>query len=248
MVRCRGALAGGVAAVAAGHRHRRFRWRSSPAPSALPPAAAACSTTAPTAPSSPSAWAGSRTRAGFLGCCRSWCRWPFSSMRSIPASLLAALCAPNRIGKSNGIGYFVVAGAVIVPNALGWGDWLPTVLGGALAWLLVATTLLSMGERLLLTFRGRLAQQFPRLTVGRPSMQQAGPAHWLAGCFFGADGAWRRNGLSGSERGPSGRSASAGWAAGSGWPKRPAPWPRRPAGRTAWWARSSRGRAPRSPP
>ena len=65
----------------------------------------------------------------------------------------------NRIGKSNGIGYFVVAGAVIVPNALGWGDWLPTVLGGALAWLLVATTLLSMGERLLLTFRGRLAKQ-----------------------------------------------------------------------------------------
>ncbi|MCY4344467.1 MAG: CDP-alcohol phosphatidyltransferase family protein [Gammaproteobacteria bacterium] len=65
----------------------------------------------------------------------------------------------NRIGKSNGIGYFAVAGVVIVPNALGWGDWLPTVLGAALAWLLAATTLLSMGERLLLTLRGYWTKQ-----------------------------------------------------------------------------------------
>ena len=64
----------------------------------------------------------------------------------------------NLIGKSNGIGYFAVAGVVIVPNALDWWDWLPTVLGEALAWLLVATTLLSMGERLLLTLKGRFAK------------------------------------------------------------------------------------------
>lgn len=64
----------------------------------------------------------------------------------------------NFIGKSNGIGYFAVAGVVIVPNALGWWDWLPTMLGEAFAWLLVATTLLSMGERLLLTLRGRFAK------------------------------------------------------------------------------------------
>lgn len=64
----------------------------------------------------------------------------------------------NRIGKSNGIGYFAVAGVVIVPNALAWWEWLPEVLGEALAWLLVATTLLSMGERLLLTLRGHFAK------------------------------------------------------------------------------------------
>ena len=64
----------------------------------------------------------------------------------------------NRIGKSNGIGYFALAGVVIVPNALGWWEWLPRVLGEILAWLLVATTLVSMGERLLLVLRGRLAR------------------------------------------------------------------------------------------
>ena len=64
----------------------------------------------------------------------------------------------NRIGKSNGIGYFVVAGAVIVPNALAWWEWLAVVLGESFAWLLVATTLLSMGERLLLTLRGFFAK------------------------------------------------------------------------------------------
>ena len=64
----------------------------------------------------------------------------------------------NRIGKSNGIGYFAVAGVVIVPNALAWWEWLPEVLGEAFAWLLVATTLLSMGERLLLTIRGHFAK------------------------------------------------------------------------------------------
>ncbi len=64
----------------------------------------------------------------------------------------------NRIGKFNGIGYFAVAGAVIVPSALGWWEWLPTALGETLAWLLVASTLLSMGERLLLTLRGYFAK------------------------------------------------------------------------------------------
>ena len=61
----------------------------------------------------------------------------------------------NRIGKSNGIGYFALAGVVIVPNALAWWAWLAEVLGAVLAWLLVATTLLSMGERLTLAVKGR---------------------------------------------------------------------------------------------
>ena len=56
------------------------------------------------------------------------------------------------------IGYFAVAGAVIVPNALAWWEWLAVVLGESLAWLLVATTLVSMGERLLLTLRGLFAK------------------------------------------------------------------------------------------
>ena len=64
----------------------------------------------------------------------------------------------NFIGKANGIGYFAAAGVVIVPNALQWGERLPMALGEALAWLLVATTLLSMGERLLLTLRGYFAK------------------------------------------------------------------------------------------
>ena len=64
----------------------------------------------------------------------------------------------NLIGKSNGIGYFALAGTVIVPNALAWWEWLPKASGQVLAWLLVATTLLSMGERLMLALRGRLAK------------------------------------------------------------------------------------------
>ena len=76
----------------------------------------------------------------------------------IPAPWLGQPLRTNRIGKSNGIGYFALAGVVIVPNALAWWAWLAEVLGAVLAWLLVATTLLSMGERLLLTLRGYFAK------------------------------------------------------------------------------------------
>ena len=54
----------------------------------------------------------------------------------------------NLLGKSNGLGYFVLAGAIIARQAFGL-DWLPVLLIDALAWALVATTLASMGERLL---------------------------------------------------------------------------------------------------
>ena len=60
----------------------------------------------------------------------------------------------NRLGKANGIGYFVLPGTVIGREAFGFG-WLPTLLTDALAWALVATTLVSMGERLLFLFRVR---------------------------------------------------------------------------------------------
>ena len=54
----------------------------------------------------------------------------------------------NLLGKCNGLGYFVLAGAIIGRQAFGL-DWLPVLLIDALAWTLVATTLASMGERLL---------------------------------------------------------------------------------------------------
>lgn len=62
----------------------------------------------------------------------------------------------NMLGKSNGIGYFVLAGTVIGREALGF-DGLPPLLIDALAWTLVATTLASMGERLLFLIRIRRA-------------------------------------------------------------------------------------------
>lgn len=60
----------------------------------------------------------------------------------------------NALGKGNGIGYFVLAGTVIGREALGF-EWLPLLLIDALAWVLVATTLASMGERLLFLIRIR---------------------------------------------------------------------------------------------
>lgn len=54
----------------------------------------------------------------------------------------------NAIGKANGIGYFILPGAIITREALGL-DWLPMLLPQILAWVLVATTLVSMADRLL---------------------------------------------------------------------------------------------------
>ena len=53
----------------------------------------------------------------------------------------------SRIGRYNGIAYFVLAGIPIVRNALGW-EWPPGGLVLALGWLLVGTTVLSMADRL----------------------------------------------------------------------------------------------------
>jgi len=53
----------------------------------------------------------------------------------------------SRIGRYNGIAYFVVAGIPIIRNALGW-EWPPDSLVLALGWLLVASTVVSMADRL----------------------------------------------------------------------------------------------------
>lgn len=53
----------------------------------------------------------------------------------------------SRIGRYNGIAYFVLAGIPITRSGLGW-EWPPDGLVLGLGWLLVATTLVSMAERL----------------------------------------------------------------------------------------------------
>ncbi len=63
----------------------------------------------------------------------------------------------NLLGKSNGICYFVLVGVVIFAQALGWAC-LPEALAGILAWMLVATTALSMAERLAFVLRGMRAR------------------------------------------------------------------------------------------
>ena len=54
----------------------------------------------------------------------------------------------NALGKGNGLGYFVLPGTIIAREVFEL-RWLPDLPIDALAWLLVATTLVSMGERLL---------------------------------------------------------------------------------------------------
>ena len=53
----------------------------------------------------------------------------------------------SRIGRYNGIAYFVLAGIPITRNALGW-EWPPDGLVLVIGWLLVASTALSMLDRL----------------------------------------------------------------------------------------------------
>ena len=53
----------------------------------------------------------------------------------------------SRIGRYNGIAYFVLAGIPITRNALGW-EWPPDDLVLALGWVLVASTAVSMLDRL----------------------------------------------------------------------------------------------------
>ena len=54
----------------------------------------------------------------------------------------------NMLGKSNGVAYFVLPGAIIVREAFSL-SWLPTDSIRVLAWILVATTLVSMAERVI---------------------------------------------------------------------------------------------------
>ena len=60
----------------------------------------------------------------------------------------------NALGRANGIGYFALPGIIIGREAFGF-EWLPMPLVAGLAWILVATTLASMGERLLFLIRIR---------------------------------------------------------------------------------------------
>jgi cardiolipin synthase len=53
----------------------------------------------------------------------------------------------SSLGRANGIAYYVLLGIPVVRDALGL-SWPPAVLVRALGWLLVATTLVSMAERL----------------------------------------------------------------------------------------------------
>ena len=52
----------------------------------------------------------------------------------------------SRIGRSNGVAYYVAAGIPVVRDAIGLG-WPDAAIVHAIAWVLVATTLLSMSER-----------------------------------------------------------------------------------------------------
>lgn len=63
------------------------------------------------------------------------------------AALRGRRLRTNRLGRGNGIAYFVVASIPVYANALGLDGPLQTVTAG-LAWVLVLTTLASMAERL----------------------------------------------------------------------------------------------------
>lgn len=60
----------------------------------------------------------------------------------------------SRIGRYNGIAYFVLAGAPIVRNLLGW-SWPTGAVIQGLGWVFVATTAVSMIDRLRARIAGR---------------------------------------------------------------------------------------------
>ena len=66
-------------------------------------------------------------------------------------ALAGAVLRTSRLGKLNGIAYFVLLGMPVISNALSW-SWPPDSWIAALAWLLTATTLASMAERALVLF------------------------------------------------------------------------------------------------
>ena len=63
---------------------------------------------------------------------------------------------PSKLGRWNGISYFVVVGVVVGEQAFNF-DWISKLwIGQALAWALIVSTVLSMGERLVLLQRRRV--------------------------------------------------------------------------------------------
>ncbi|MXW06676.1 MAG: CDP-alcohol phosphatidyltransferase family protein [Gammaproteobacteria bacterium] len=60
---------------------------------------------------------------------------------------------PSKLGRWNGIGYFVIVGIVVGENALDF-DWISNLwIRQTFAWTLIVSTMLSMGERLFLLRR-----------------------------------------------------------------------------------------------
>lgn len=61
-------------------------------------------------------------------------------------ALAGAPLRASRVGRWNGIGYYVLVGCAVIDPGLGL-NWLPVPLLRAAGWLLVATTLVSMTDR-----------------------------------------------------------------------------------------------------
>lgn len=74
----------------------------------------------------------------------------------------------SRLGRWNGIAYYVAVAVPIVRDAAGLG-WPAPALVGALGWLLVASTLLSMADRLRRSRRSRRAPGSPGAGTGARS-------------------------------------------------------------------------------
>ncbi len=72
----------------------------------------------------------------------------------------SARLRPSVLGRWNGIAYFFAVGIPVLRDALGVG-WPAAELVRGIGWLLVASTLLSMGDRFLLLQRARRAAGFP---------------------------------------------------------------------------------------
>ena len=67
---------------------------------------------------------------------------------------------PSKLGRCNGIAYYVIVAVPIVRDALGLG-WPGADLVTLLAWVLVASTLVSMADRLRWLFLARRARGLP---------------------------------------------------------------------------------------
>lgn len=74
----------------------------------------------------------------------------------------------SRLGRWNGIAYYVIVAIPVVRDALGLG-WPGAALVRALGWLLVATTLASMADRFMLARRFRRAPGSPGAGTGARS-------------------------------------------------------------------------------